>query len=115
MAKIANSVQIDLRDLVQLLNYYWSSVNSPIGDTGSVTYEENMVNIASQCSCYLTPEQLEGLVYTTKQAIFDKIKPIDIDYRVKSYHGIMKKLKSDIPGLFKELPSGEIVFANFKE
>lgn len=115
MSQVPNSVTIDLRDLLPLLNYYWSSVNSSVGELGTKTYEETLLDISRQSSIKLTPAQLENLVYHTKQAIFEKLKPMILDLRMKNYQKIMKRLADEIPHLFKKLSSGEIVFINFEE
>lgn len=99
-----------------LLNYYWASVNSErVGDLNDRTYEETVLEIEKNSSFKVTPAQLENMVFHMKQAIFEKIKPVHMDNRLKSYHKIMRNLRDEIPQLFKELPSGEISFINFQE
>lgn len=73
------------------------------------------MELSRQSSCKITPTQLEHLVFHTKQAIFEKLKPVHVDLRNKNYHKMMKRLASEIPQLFKELPSGEISFINFED
>lgn len=116
MAQTPLTVNIGLHNLLMLLNYYWASVNSDrVGDLGNKTYEETIIEIEKNSTFKVTPSQLESLVFHMKQAIFEKIKPIHTDNRLKSYHQIMRNLKEEIPQLFKELPSGEISFIDFKE
>lgn len=115
MAQPPKLVNIGLQDFLLLLNYYWSSVNGSLGDLGSKTYEETVIDIDRQSSIKLTPQQLESLVFHTKEAIFEKIKPRFIDLRLKNYHPLMRRLSDQIPNLFKTLPSGEIVFVNFED
>ena len=86
-----------------------------MGDLGSKTYEETVLDIEKQSVLKVTPAQLESLVFHMKQMIFEKLKPIQVDTRIKSYHAIIRKLKDEIPNLFKELPSGEITFINFED
>lgn len=116
MPQIPKTVRINLQDLLLLLNYYWSAVNSPnLGDLGSKSYEETVEEINSQSQLTITPSQLESLVYHMKQAIFEKLKPRTIEFRVKNYNSIMRGLKRQMPHLFKELASGEVTFINFEE
>ena len=115
MSKIPTTVNIDLQDLVLLIGYYWSAVNSHVGDLGVKTYEETVQNIARRSQCKVTPEELESLIYHAKQAIFEKLKPVHVDLKLKSYYKIMKKLHSEIPQLFKELPTGEVTFVNYED
>lgn len=115
MANLPLTIDIELNDLVTLLGYYWSVVNSHVGDLGSSNYDETVAVIGSRSKCRVTPEELESLIYHMKQAIFEKIKPVNLDLRHKSYYKIMKKLNDDIPQLFKTLPSGEITFINFED
>ncbi len=115
MPNLARTVKIGLPDLITLLNYYQAAVNSHVGDLGNQTYEVTLGKIANRSSCLITPEELESLVYHAKQAIFEKLKPVNNDLRLKSYYKLMKRLDDDIPQLFKTLPSGEIVFVNFED
>lgn len=88
---------------------------SDVGDLGNQTYEEVVDSISRRSSIKITPTELESLVYHTKQAIFEKLKPVTVDLRVKNYQKIMKRLANEIPQLFKALPSGEIVFVDFED
>lgn len=115
MPNLPSLVQIELKDLVQLLGYYWSAVNSEVGDLGSKTYEETVTAIGGRSVIRITPSELESLVFHTKQAIFEKLKPVHVDLRLKSYDKIMRRLASEIPQLFKTLPTEEIVFINFED
>lgn len=115
MPNLPTTVNIDLQDLSLLLGYYWSSVNSEVGDLGTKTYEETLLDISRQSQCKVTPSQLESLVYHMKQAIFEKLKPVHVDLRLKNYQKIMKRLADDIPQLFKQEESGETVFINFED
>lgn len=115
MSSLPNTVNIDLQDLLPLLNYYWSSVNSSVGDLGSKTYEETILSISKQSTLKITPTQLESLVFHMKEAIFEKLKPVTVDLRIKNYHKIMGRLANEIPQLFQTLPTGEIVFIDFKD
>jgi hypothetical protein len=116
MPNLPHTIAIDLRDLVTLVCYYWTAVNSEkIGDLGSNPYEDFMSDLASKCRCQITPEQLESLVYHMKQVIFEKKTAKPIQMKQRNYYHFMRHLKSEIPQLFKELPSGEIVFINFED
>lgn len=116
MPNLPLKVRIDLKDLTNLLSYYNVAVHSDdVGDLGSKSYEEVLSEVSNTSECYVSPEQLENLIYHAKQVIFEKLRPVRVDLRQKSYHKIMEKLSGDIPQLFKTLPSGEIVFINFED
>lgn len=116
MAQVPLTVNIGLQDLIILLNYYWNAVSSDqIGDLGTKTYEELLIDLNRQSSLKISPQQLETLVYHAKHVILEKVKPVKITNQPKTYHGLMKNLKEDIPNLFKTLESGEIVFINFQD
>lgn len=116
MANLPKQVRIELKDLANLLSYYNVAVNSEeIGDLGITTYEEMLSDVSKTSECLVTPEQLESLVYHAKQVIFEKLRPVKVDLRKKSYFKMMEKLSNDIPQLFKTLSSGEIVFIDFED
>lgn len=116
MANLPHKVRIDLRHLAELLSYYNVAVNSDyVGDLGSKPYEEVLSEVANTSECFISPEQLESLVYHAKQVIFEKLRPVKVDMKRKSYHSMMEKLSDDIPQLFKTLPSGEITFISFED
>lgn len=115
MANLPLTVNIDLQDLTTLLGYYWTSVNSKVGDLGGKSYEETVNAISKRSQVKITPTELEHLVYHMKQVVFEKLKPITVDLRINTFNKMMKNLASDIPQLFKEEPSGEIVFIKFED
>lgn len=116
MPNLPHQVEISIQDFSSLLAFYWTAVNSKqIGDLGSKSYEDVLSEIGKQSHIRVTPEQLENLVYHMKQVVFEKLKPITVDNRQKNYYSILRRLKDDVPQLFKTLSSGEIVFINFED
>lgn len=107
---LSKTVMIDLADLSLLLSFYWSCVNSTVGELGVISYEETVSAINKQSRIEVTPEQLEHLVFHFKQAIFDGLPSSFIDRSPKSYNGLMKRLMNDVPELFEKKASGEVVF-----
>jgi len=115
MAQPNHLVHLNLPELVLLLSYYWTSVNSSIGDLGTVDYNETLNQIDQQSNIKISASQLENLVYHMKQVIFEKLRMAKPDPKIKNYNRIMLRLKAQAPSLFKELPSGEVVFVNFQD
>lgn len=98
------------------MNYYRAAVNAEeVGDLGTHTFEKMAIDLSNQSECYVTPAQLESLVYHTKHVIFEKVRPIYTDLKQRSYYKMMEHLSKEIPQMFKTLPSGEIVFINFED
>lgn len=112
---LPKTVKINLKDLLQLLNYYQvASKSAEIGDLGVKTYDDVLTEISQQCEIRVTPNQLESMIYHMKQVVIEKLKPIHTDYRIKNYQKIMKSLSNEADLLFKTLPSGEIVMIDFQ-
>lgn len=114
MPNLPSQIEVDLLDFFHLLNYYWSAVNSSMGELGPRTFEDTVLEIGKNSKISLSPTQLEDLVFQMKEALFEKKKPY-VERRPQSYHPLMRRLKDQVPALFKEMPSGEIVFINFRD
>lgn len=116
MARTPDLVSIKLQELMLLLTYRWAAVNSPIlGELGTENHEGILNDIDRQSSVQLTPSQLADLIYHMKMAILDKTEPARLRFTTKNYNKIMRKLKSQVPNLFKELKSGEVVMVELEE
>lgn len=110
------TVNISLHELIELLQYYWAAVNSKkIGDLGLKSYEEIIYELDKQSTVRISPSQLEHLVYHAKEVIMNRIDPIRVNRKAKSYYPLMKRLEDQVPQLFKTTSSGEIVFIEMRE
>jgi len=108
-------VKIALNELVTLLQYYWAAVNSKkIGELGLKPYEEVLNDIDKQSRVVITTDQLKNLVYHAKEVIMNRVEPVRVNYKARSYHPIMEKLADQAPHLFYTKPTGEIVFKDEK-
>jgi hypothetical protein len=116
MARTPDTVNIRLHDLMVLLMYRWAATNSPlIGELGEATYDETVSAIDTQSKLEITPMQLADLIYHMKECVFGRVKPVKLDFRIKNYNRIMRRLKSTAPNMFKETAAGEVVMVELED
>lgn len=116
MARTPNLVSITLHDLMLLLNYRWAAVNSErIGDLGILPYEDFVSRMDMQSEVNVSPQQLADLIYHMKQVIFERVKPARLTFTARNYNDTMKKLKAQLPHMFKENSAGEVVMIELEE
>lgn len=116
MPRTPELVHIKLHELMLLLTYRWAAVNSPVlGELGVDNHETIVDNIDRQSDVQVTPAQLADLIYHMKMAVLDKTAPHPIRFTMKNYNKIMRKLKSQVPHMFKETAAGEVVMVELEE
>lgn len=116
MARSPEYVQIGLHELMLLLNYKWSAVNSlSLGELGDLPYEQFVANVDAKCDLQIQPKQLEDLIYNLKQGVLNGIPPARLRYTMTNYNKVLKKLRAQNPHLFKTLESGEVVMKELEE
>lgn len=116
MARTPETVNIGLHELMLLLQFRWTAVNSPeIGELGPKVYEELVQTIDAGNNLQIKPAQLADLVHHMREVIFEKIPLFKPDIQIKNHNKVMRRLKRRAPHLFKELPSGEVVMVELEE
>jgi hypothetical protein len=80
-----------------------------------LAYEDFVDDIDRQSQVEITPAQLACLVHHMQQCVFEKVKPARLKFNVYNHNHVMRRLKSQMPHLFKELPTGEITLVDFEE
>lgn len=116
MARTPETVSINLHELMLLLNYKWACVNSErVGELGTETYEDFIGGLNARSEISITPRQLEDLLFNLKEGVVNRVQPARLRFTIRNYNSVMKKLKRQLPHMFKELPSGEVVMNELEE
>jgi uncharacterized protein with NAD-binding domain and iron-sulfur cluster len=116
VARTPETVSINLHELMLLLNYKWACVNSErVGELGTETYEDFLGGLNARCTIEITPRQLEELLFTLKEGVVNRVQPAKLKFTIRNYNGVMKKLKRQLPHMFKELPSGEVSMVELED
>lgn len=80
-----------------------------------VNYEEIVESIDVKSTINVKPTHLADLVYHMKEVVFSQLPPMKIDARERNHNKIMRKLKANVPSMFKELPTGEVVMIELEK
>lgn len=116
MARTPETLQINLHELMLLLNYKWACVNSSrVGELGDLPYEEFIQGLNATCNIEITPRQLEDMVFNVKEGVMNRVEPKKIRFTMTNYNSLMKRLRAQLPHMFKELPTGEVVMNEIEE
>lgn len=110
------TVDVRLHDLMTLLCYRWAATNSPhVGELGLDNYEKLVTDIDTQSNVNVTPRQLADLIFHMKECVFERVKPVRLDFTIKNHNKMMRRLKQTAPHMFKETAAGELVMIELEE
>lgn len=115
MARTPENVNISLHDLMLLLNYRWAATCSEIGDLGVKCYEDLLGDIGIQSEIRIRPDQLADLIHHMKEVTFERVEPAKLMFTHKNHNKLMRRLKSQMPSLFKETSAGEVVMVDYED
>lgn len=108
------AISVGLRELIRLLNYVQAASKSElVGDGGFIDYNSLVDQVDNQSDLYVTPDQLDHMLWVYKNCIASKIAP-GTERADDNWNDLMRGLHARDPDMYKILASGEIEFLNFR-